>query len=136
MILSVFCCLEQIKDRSIDCRCIPNTESQRIIEWPGLKRITMIIQFQPPAMCRVANHQTRLPRAISSLALNACRDAACPFLVLELGSSQNSGSSSTMGAAHTTAGCPLASTAPSMASSCSSLRYPNGKYFLTYCTAK
>ena len=27
-----------------------------IIEWPGLKRTTMIIQFQPPAMCRVANH--------------------------------------------------------------------------------
>jgi len=25
-------------------------------------------------MCRVANHQTRLPRATSSLALNACRD--------------------------------------------------------------
>ena len=48
----------------------------RIIEWPGLKRITMIIQSQPPAMCRVANHQTRLPRATSSLALNACRDGA------------------------------------------------------------
>ena len=27
-------------------------------------------------MCRVANHQTRLPRATSSLALNACRDGA------------------------------------------------------------
>ena len=27
-------------------------------------------------MCRVANHQTRLPRAISGLALNACRDGA------------------------------------------------------------
>ena len=39
----------------------------RIIEWPGLKRTTMIIEFQPPAMCRVANHQTRLPRATSSL---------------------------------------------------------------------
>ena len=24
----------------------------------------MIIWFQPPAMCRVDNHQTRLPRAI------------------------------------------------------------------------
>ena len=34
----------------------------------------MIIEFQPPAMCRVANHQTRLPRATSSLALNASRD--------------------------------------------------------------
>ena len=27
-------------------------------------------------MCRVANHQTRLPRATSSLALNASRDGA------------------------------------------------------------
>ena len=30
----------------------------------------------PPAMCRVANHQTRLPRATSSLTLNASRDGA------------------------------------------------------------
>jgi len=36
----------------------------------------MIIWFQPPAMCRVANQQTRLPRATSSLALNASRDGA------------------------------------------------------------
>ena len=36
----------------------------------------MLIQFQPPAMCRVTNQQTRLPRATSSLALNACRDGA------------------------------------------------------------
>ena len=48
----------------------------RIIEWPGLKRTAVIIEFQPPAMCRVANHQTRLPRATSSLALNASRDGA------------------------------------------------------------
>uniref|UniRef100_A0A8V1A614 Coiled-coil domain containing 12 n=1 Tax=Gallus gallus TaxID=9031 RepID=A0A8V1A614_CHICK len=48
----------------------------RIIERPGLKRTTMLIQFQPPAMCRVANQQPRLPRATSSLALNACRDGA------------------------------------------------------------
>jgi len=52
----------------------------RIIEWitegPGMKRTTMLIQFQPPAMCRVANQQPRLPRATSSLALNACRDGA------------------------------------------------------------
>jgi len=27
-------------------------------------------------MCRVANHQTRLPRATSTLALNASRDGA------------------------------------------------------------
>jgi len=47
-----------------------------ITERPGLKRTTMLIQFQPPAMCRVANQQTRLPRATSSLALNASRDGA------------------------------------------------------------
>jgi len=51
-------------------------ENRRIIEWPGLERITMIILFQLPATCRVANHQTRLPRATSSLALNASRDGA------------------------------------------------------------
>ena len=39
----------------------------RIIEWPGLKRTTMLTQFQPPAVCRVTNHQPRLPRATSSL---------------------------------------------------------------------
>jgi len=54
----------------------PNDFNHRIIEWPGLKRTTMIIGFQPPAMCRVANDQTRLPRATSSLALNASRDGA------------------------------------------------------------
>ena len=48
----------------------------RIIEWPGLKRTTMIIQFQPPAMCRVTKHQIRLPRATSSLALSASREGA------------------------------------------------------------
>ena len=47
-----------------------------ILEWPGLQRTTMLIHFQPPAMCRVANQQPRLPRATSSLALNACRDGA------------------------------------------------------------
>ena len=36
----------------------------------------MLIQFQPPAMCRAANQQPRLPTATSSLALNACRDGA------------------------------------------------------------
>jgi len=36
----------------------------------------MLIQFQPPAMCRVANQQPRLPRATSSLAWIACRDGA------------------------------------------------------------
>jgi len=42
---------------------LANYQSHRVIEWPGLKRTTMIIQLQPPAMCRVTNHQTRLPRA-------------------------------------------------------------------------
>jgi len=41
-----------------------------------VERTTMLIEFQPPAMCRVANQQPRLPRATSSLALNACRDGA------------------------------------------------------------
>jgi len=36
----------------------------------------MFIEFQPPAVCRVTNKQTRLPRATSSLALNASRDGA------------------------------------------------------------
>ena len=48
----------------------------RIIEWLGLKRTTTIISFQPSATCRVANQQTRLPRATSILAFNACRDGA------------------------------------------------------------
>ena len=47
----------------------------RIIQY-GLKRTTVLIEFQPPATCRVANQQPRLPRATSSLALNACRDGA------------------------------------------------------------
>ena len=50
--------------------------NHRILQWPGWKRTTMLIQFQPPAMCRVANQQPRLPKATSSLALNACRDGA------------------------------------------------------------
>jgi len=48
----------------------------KIIEWPGLKRTTIINWFQSPAMCRVTNHQPRLPRATSSLALNASRSGA------------------------------------------------------------
>ena len=51
-------------------------KNHRIIEWPELKRTTMIIEFQPPAMCRVTNLQIRLPRATSSLALNASRNGA------------------------------------------------------------
>ena len=48
----------------------------RIIQWPGLKSTTVLIQFQPPAVCRVSNQQPRLPRATSSLALNGSRDGA------------------------------------------------------------
>jgi len=51
-------------------------KKMRITEWPGLQRSAVLIQFQPPAMCRVTNQQTRLSRATSSLALNACRDGA------------------------------------------------------------
>jgi len=32
-------------------------ENHRIIEWPGLKSTTVITDFLPPAMCRVANHE-------------------------------------------------------------------------------
>jgi len=40
------------------------TESYHgMIEWPGLKRTTMLISFQPPAMCKIANQQTRLPQS-------------------------------------------------------------------------
>ena len=52
------------------------SRDHRIIERPVLKRTTMIISFQPPAVYRIANQQPRLPRATSSLALNACRDGA------------------------------------------------------------
>jgi len=56
--------------------CNQSLSYHRITEWPGLKRTTMIIEFQLPAVCTFANHQTRLPRATSSLALNASRDEA------------------------------------------------------------
>jgi len=69
------CCVGPEVGLSDPCGSLP-TSDHRIIEWPGLKRTTMIIEFEPPAMCRVANHQTRLPRATSSLALNASRDGA------------------------------------------------------------
>ena len=45
----------------------PTSVNHRILEWPGLKRTTVLISFQPPAMCRVTNQQTRLSRATSSL---------------------------------------------------------------------
>jgi len=45
----------------------------------------MLITFQPAAMCRVVNQQTRLPRATSSLALDACRDGVSdPIVYLQI----------------------------------------------------
>jgi len=55
------------------------TVYHRIIEsWNGLgwKGPQWSSSFNPTAMCRVAHHQTRLPRATSSLALNASKDGA------------------------------------------------------------
>jgi len=52
------------------------TQNHRTTERPGLQRPTVLTQYHPPAMCRVANQQPRLPSATSSLALNACRDGA------------------------------------------------------------
>jgi len=50
--------------------------NHRITEWPGLKGPRWSLSSNPPAMCSVSNHQPRLPRATSSLALNASRDGA------------------------------------------------------------
>jgi len=50
--------------------------NHRIAERPELKRTVIIIEFQPPCYRQGANHKTRLPRATSSLALNASRDGA------------------------------------------------------------
>ena len=58
------------------CRIGFSLSCHSIIEWPGLKRPQCSSCFSPPAMCRVANQQTRLPRATSSLVLNASRDGA------------------------------------------------------------
>ena len=71
---------------------VPEFENHRIVEWPGLKKTTMTISFQPHAMCRVADNQTRLPRATSSLALNASRDgASTASLGILFSASQHSG---------------------------------------------
>lgn len=48
----------------------------RITEWFCLEGTSNVIQFQPTTMGRAANHQTRLPRIPSILALNASRDGA------------------------------------------------------------
>ena len=47
-----------------------------IIEWPGLKRTTALISFQPPAMCRVASHEkplSLLHPSDAALPANLCR---------------------------------------------------------------
>ena len=52
---------------------------QRIIESQnglGSKGPQWSLSFNPPAMCRVASHHTRLPRATSSLAFNASSNGA------------------------------------------------------------
>ena len=46
------------------------------MEWLGLEGTLKTIQFQPPAMGRIATHQIRLPRAPSSLALSTSKDGA------------------------------------------------------------
>ena len=51
-------------------------QDHRIVEWLGWKGPQWSSSFHPSALCRVTNHQTRLPRATSSLALNASRDGA------------------------------------------------------------
>ena len=43
------------------------------------------MSFNPPAIYSVANQQPRLPRATSSLALNACRDGASTASLGNLG---------------------------------------------------
>jgi len=48
-------------------------EPQNGLGWKGQQCSS---RFHPPAMCRVAKHQTRLLRATSSLSLNASRDGA------------------------------------------------------------
>jgi len=58
------------------CQSTQMKSCHRITEWPGLKRASKITEFQSPAMCRVANHQIRLPRTTSSLAFNVSRDGA------------------------------------------------------------
>ena len=67
------------------CNGKTSWENHRITAWLGLKRTTMLTSFQPTAMCRLANHQPRLPRATSSLASNASRDGASTASLGNLG---------------------------------------------------
>jgi len=52
---------------------VPHREQLRLIEWPGLKRTTTLLEFQPP--CYVQGRQPP-DQAAQSLALNAPRDGA------------------------------------------------------------
>jgi len=54
----------------------PPRADPRITEWLELEDTLKPIQFQPPAMGRVATLQSRLPRALSSLALGTSEDGA------------------------------------------------------------
>jgi len=65
----------RLKEPAVDV-CLSKVRGDTHRQRPGLKRTPVLSPFQPPAMCRVANQQPRLPRATSSLALNACRDGA------------------------------------------------------------
>lgn len=58
------------------CREVPTVLDHRIIECHKLHGSLKIIQFQVPAMRRVAIHQLRLLMASSNLALNASADRA------------------------------------------------------------
>ena len=69
-----FICITQPSCASSDVLHCALEHCLDIIEWPGLKRTTMSCNLA--AMCRVTNHQTRLPRITSSLALSASRDGA------------------------------------------------------------
>ena len=96
----------------------------RVIEWPGLQRTTMLIQFQPPAMCRVANHRTRLPRATFGLFWPisvAWRESSPQFNSLQ--------SFSLLGAERRAlgwggAGCPVLGSAPACRVSASVVLFP------------
>lgn len=55
---------------------MPAVTSVIIIEWLRLKGTSEIIQFQLPAVGRVATHQLGLHRTPSSLVLNASKDGA------------------------------------------------------------
>ena len=47
-----------------------------VMEWPGLKRTTVITSSNPLLCAGSPTKQPRLPRATSSLALDACKDGA------------------------------------------------------------